>query len=480
MAMAPGSSRQTRCLVALALAGLAAFPMVSAGGMVADVVALGFEADGAQAEGVLAALRHAESAGSGRLEATALEALLEEESAPTILNQTGGQVNYQGAAPVRTTYANVTAGRLELSPGSELYVLPLPGSAPPRLSSGPECVALGPSSERTVEPLTNVHTARRRHNESADVQRSLAWPVETCADAHWAVEGTFLLTLWEGNLTFSSTDGQADYRTGAHYPETTEVFGERANRQLFLSVLDGRLELDALGTAFLGEAVVVGQRFVVQGSQGQVDALEGPDLDGTSLDLRGDLTARLQGASQGRIQVQVTGTLDSGTLDGQAFALAQPGSSPRGWIAALALVPLVTGGGIAAWRRHPRVALARLERLSGSGTRLAVVASESRRLQRLADLGTEATALRVDALARTGRLGEALLEARRLPPMEAALALAYAFALAGDRPACRDALKACAAMDARWTRIAMRDPVLAAATADVDLGKGDRRRGRGA
>lgn len=468
--------------VAFALLAVLIAPPAMAAPPVATLESTRVEASGAATIGSLAGLEMLGGPGHLGLSAASVEAVLEQESAHTYLNETPQGGGYQDQGPQNASYADVRDGRGTLRPRHEVYALPLPGSPAPQVRPGATCVGLEESQRAEVRPTRDKMHAQGpigRHAERAVTRDALAWDASSCRVTAWVVEGSFLLTLWEGDLSFDHAGGSAAYTTGAEYPPNVtppevnpgvSVEGNRTNRLLYLAVHEGRLEVGGAATVFLGNADVQADTLVLRGATGSVSALDGAPLVDDDVELRGRLDARVTRSGQ-VLAVEVTGTLEGGTVGGYSLVVASGGgSNPKTWMAALMLLPLVAGGGAAAWRRRPARALARLGALALAG-RHEAVAKGTRRLRRTADLSGEATALGMEALARSGRPGAALDLARRLPPMEAALAKAYIHAVSGDVPSCVRALRACATLDPGWLRAALRDPVFAAAARDPALSR---------
>ncbi|MFA5943264.1 MAG: hypothetical protein WC876_02230 [Candidatus Thermoplasmatota archaeon] len=452
-------------LLAGLLTCVTAFPPVAAGtNMIAAVSAAGLEAPDGHLDASLLALEQLSQGVEFHflLSGLSAEAVLEQESGPIIANQTP----YDTAAlPGMRSYRNLTDGAGLLRFGHQAYVLALPGEVPPRIVSSGPCAAVVPTHRNEVEIPVYVETAQSRHRETVPVGHTLAWNSAECSSPAFSVEGGFLLSLWEADLSFRHADGNASYSTGqVSSTGAFDLAGNHTDRQLFLTVRSGRLDLmGANPSIYFPTADLDASHLRINGATGTVPAIPGTGRsEGQNLDLKGKLSARLVREASG-VGVTVTGDLDSASVDGQSVVVAAPNrTASTAWIALLFLAPVAVGGGTVALRRRPATVLAHLEGLAMAGQHDAV-AKQTRRLQRAKGLELEATALRVQALANLGRFDEALAQALLLPPMESAMAVAFTHAIAGDAPACAAALQSCATLDADWVRVALLNPIFAEA-----------------
>jgi hypothetical protein len=465
-------------LALLAAAAVLLGPAAAAAdGAVAQVAGSRLASPQASVSAVLAALADVNGTGSLFLDADRVEVTVEEETSPTYLDQVppGG---YQASPPRRERHADVQDAHAVLREGHSAYVLPLAGEPAPLVQRDAGCAALVPSTRQSIDFFPPMHTgaARSRHPTAVETGPTLQWDGAACPEPTWTLAGSFQVELFEADLAL----GDTVYTSGLHEQgsgpgpvgpaPSVNATGERTYRFLFLTVHGGRLVMHGAPSLFLAAADLRASHLAVDDATGSAPTLADGPLTGDRVELAGDLGAhatRASGAGAGPgLDVRVTGHLDSGSVGGRAFAVASGGGPDPGlWLAALIAVPVVaSGGAAAAWRADPARRLARLE-LGLAGTDAgapATVAARSRRLQRHADLHSEATALRVEALAAAGRTAEALAEAGHLPGWEGALATAYVHARAGQADAAVEALRPWQAAEPLQLRFALRQPAFAA------------------
>lgn len=459
-------------ILPLALLALLAAPAAAASsdGAVAQLSTSRLASPAAAVSGALAAFEDLDGVGSFTFDAGTLDVVVEEERGTIYAEQTPPSA-YEQQPPVHRTHEGVQGARIDLREDHSAYVLPLQGQPTPTIVPDPGCAALAPSTREQVQPRQIYNPeARARHPERADTRTAVAWDAQACPAPAWTVTGSFLVTLFEADVTVGGTtyaSGESEEGTGTVpvVPFSFNATEERTYRYVYLTVRDGWLRASGDPAVFLASAEVRTAALVLEDAHGTIPAVGEAPLAGARVELAGDLVARAGRAGAGAaLDVRVTGRLDSGTVAGQSVAVASGGGPGADlWLAGLLAVPVLAGGGAAAWRGGPARRLARLDRLGMAGAPgAAAVAARSRRLERYDDIAREAMALRIEALARGGRGDDALAEAERLGGWEGALAAAYVHALLGEPARAVEALRPWRAANAAALGLALRQPVFAA------------------
>jgi hypothetical protein len=318
-------------------------------------------------------------------------------------------------------------------------------AADARLRASPETEIAGHIFMRSEIPQPRHRTGGEAQLESATGPIGIT------------VTGSFLLMLWEldlakdGSETRFETGSQDAPAHGSLPAESSRAAGERTDRQLYLYVTDGSLQLwsldpDAFKVHIGAPAIETAGTATFTGASAKVaDGSNMRSVEPGTMTFDGQLRIESTGPTTHRMPMRVSGTSRSVVVNGEALSWAAPIEvvGPSGnslWpllIFGFVATPGLVAGGVYGHRWTQTARMNRLEDLMEWGEWDAV-ARKAPRLSRSRHFGLDAMLMRVDALVRLGRLDEALQAAKTLrAPTETGQALveftlAYLHAARGD------------------------------------------------
>ncbi|MCA1811651.1 MAG: hypothetical protein LC623_06530 [Halobacteriales archaeon] len=327
--------------------------------------------------------------------------------------------------PVVERRSNATLATSWPAQPHEAALFPLPGAPAPSLSLASHCLGVEPAQPQGLQPTPHVSTPTTPH-PAASLGGSHA--LRPCASDRLRIEGDFLLVLWGADLRVRDAAGTTEAWSGSR-PDPADpgllppyVQNER-EQEIFLTVRGGSLSL-SWGLPDAAHIYAAGLRvqapaLSLQDAHGTLRDGAGPRrVDARQLDLQGDLSAAFGPLKDGALSLELGGTVASGALDGQALAwvvAAEPRAFRWGLLLLVAGSVALPAGGLASHRAWSRRSLESLEALLAARRDDAVV-RRSRALVRWSPFRTEALLLRIEALLRQGKAGQAFEDLRELPP----------------------------------------------------------------